>query len=138
MASGAARWIAFLVFGLCAAGAGARAQDVAQEVWSPGRIIGDIGEQTGLHDKVPPAPGFVVKTRPPEGELDYRPLEPTQAESPPDTGAAARAAGQELDAAIAKNRRLVTGVPAPAPRNPMNKPKKGMDPFDSGQDAASN
>lgn len=138
MTSGAARLIALVVYGLCAAGAGARAQEASQDVWSPGRIIGDLGETSGLHDKVPPAPGFVAKTRPPEWELDYRPLEPTGAEAPPDAGAAARAAGKELDAAKAANRRLATGVATPPARKPANRPKKGMDPFDSGDEAATN
>lgn len=134
----ARRLIALVVFGLCAAGAGAQAQQTSQDVWSPGRIIGDIGETSGLHDKAPSAPAFVAKTRPPEWELDYRPLEPTQAEAPPDASAAAQAVGQELDAAKAANRKLATGVSAPAARKPANRPKKGMDPFDSGDEAATN
>ncbi len=130
---------AIVVFCLLAARIDARAQDASRDVWSPGRIIGDIGESTGLHDKVPPAPPFVARTRPPEWELDYRPLDPTQAEAPPDVNAAARAAGKELDAARAANRRLATGVAASAPaRKPANGTKKGMDPFDTGDAAATN
>ena len=91
-----------------------------------------------MHDKVPPAPAFVVKTRPPEWELEYRPLEPTQAETPPDANAAARAVGEELDAARAANRRLATGVPASTGRKPTDRPKKAIDPFDAGDDAATN
>ena len=138
MTLGGPRLIALVVFGLRAAGAGALAQETSQDVWSPGRIIGDIGETSGLHDKVPPAPAFVAKTRPPEWELDYRPLDPTQAEAPPDASAAAQAVGQELDAAKAANRRLATGDSAPAARRSANRPKKGMDPFDSGDEASTN
>ena len=61
MTSGPLRLIALVVFSLCSAGA--QAQQASQDVWSPGRIIGDIGETTGIHDKVPPAPAFVVNTR---------------------------------------------------------------------------
>jgi len=135
MVTRAAAALAIMITGLCAVMASAMGQEASQDVWSPGRIIGDIGETSGLHVKVPPAPAFVVKTRPPEWELDYRPLEPTQAEPPPDVSAAARAAGKELDAARAANRRLATGVPASAGRKPPGNPKKGMDPFDSGDDA---
>lgn len=138
MMTRAAETAAIVILGLYAATAGLRAQENARDVWSPGRIIGDMGESTGLHDKVPPAPAFVVKTRPPEWELDYRPLEPTEAESPTDVNAAALAAGRDLDAAKAANRRLATGVSASAARKPPAKPKKGMDPFDSGDDAATN
>lgn len=138
MVTRAAAALAIMISGLCGVVASARGQEASQDVWSPGRIIGDIGESSGLHDKVPPAPGFVVRTRPPEWELDYRPLEPTQAEPPQDVNAAARATGKELDAARAANRRLATGVPAPVGRKPPGKPKKGMDPFDSGDDAATN
>jgi hypothetical protein len=136
MTSGAFRLIALVVFGLCSAGA--QAQQASQDVWSPGRIIGYIGETTGIHDKVPPAPAFVAKTRPPEWELDYRPLDPTQAEAPPNANAAAQAVGQELDAAKAANRRLATGGAAPAARKPANRPKKGMDPFDDADGATTN
>jgi len=138
MTSGAARRTALVVVALFAANAGAWAQEANQDVWSPGRIIGDLAETSGLHDKVPPAPAFVAKTRPPEWELDYRPLEPTQAEAPPDAGSAARAAGQELEAAKAENRRLATGAVAPASRKPASRSKKGVDPFDAGDDASIN
>ena len=134
----AARRAGLAMFCLCALQAGAGAQETSQDVWSPGRIIGDISESTGIHVKAPPAPTFVTKTRPPEWELDYRPLEATTAEPPPDAGSAARAAGQELDAARAENRRLATGVPAPVAKNPAGRPKKGMDPFDSNDDATTN
>ena len=134
-AAGAA---AMAIVGFCAALTSARAQEATRDVWSPGRIIGDMGESSGLHDKVPQPPEFVLKTRPPEWGLDYRPLEPTTADSsPPDVNAATLAAGKELDAAKAANRRLATGVPAPAVRKPANKQKKGMDPFDS-DDSATN
>ncbi len=130
---------AIVVFCLLAPRMTTQAQEASQDIWSPGRIIGDIGESTGLHDKVPPAPDFVVKTRPPDWELDYRPLDPTQAETPTDVNAAARAAGRELDAAKAANRRLATGVAASAAaRKPASSPKKGMDPFDAGEEAATN
>jgi hypothetical protein len=138
MVTRAAGVLAIVISCFCSGMASAGAQEASQEVWSPGRIIGDIGESSGLHVKVPPAPAFVVKSRPPEWELDYRPLEPTQAEPPPDVNAAARAVGKELDAARAANRRLATGVPAPASRIQTDRPKKGIDPFDASDDAATN
>ena len=112
------------------------ADAMAQDVWSPGRIIGDINEKTGVHDKVPQAPAFVTKNRRPEWELDYQPLMPTQAESPPNSSAAANAAGQELDAARAVNESRAKSVPAPTVQKKPSKTPKAMDPFE-GTDAAS-
>lgn len=129
---------AIVMLGWIAGHAGARAEDAARDVQSLGRAVSEIGESMGLREKVPPAPAFVVKTRPPEQELDYRPLDPTEAESPQDAYAAARAAGQELDAAGAVNRRLATGVAPPPARPAATRPKKGMDPFDSADNPATN
>lgn len=119
---------------LFSCGAGARAQDV----WSPGRIIGDINEKTGVHDKVPQAPAFVTKTRRPEWELDYQPLMPTQAESPPNVSATANATGQELDAARADNESRAKSVPAPQVQKKPSKLPRAMDPFESTDGAAAN
>ena len=112
------------------------ADAMAQDVWSPGRIIGDIGEKSGVHDKVPPAPAFVTKTRRPEWELEYQPLMPTTAEKPPNVGATANSAGRELDAARAVNESRARGVPAPAAEKKATNTPKAMDPFE-GTDAAS-
>ena len=112
------------------------ADAMAQDVWSPGRIIGDISERSGVHDKVPPAPAFVTKTRRPEWELEYQPLMPTTAEKPPNVGATTNSAGRELDAARAVNESRARGVPAPAAEKKATKTPKAMDPFE-GTDAAS-
>ncbi len=112
------------------------ADAMAQDVWSPGRIIGDINEKTGVHEKVPQAPAFVSKTRRPEWELDYEPLMPTQAEGPPNVSATANSAGQELDAARAVNESMAKSVPAPVAPKKASKTPKAMDPFE-GTDAAS-
>ena len=112
------------------------ADAMAQDVWSPGRIIGDINEKTGVHEKVPQAPAFVSKTRRPEWELDYEPLKPTQAEAPPNVSATANSAGRELDAARAVNENRARGVPALAAEKKATKNPKAMDPFE-GTDAAS-
>jgi hypothetical protein len=122
-----------MVCSLFSYGAGAMAQDV----WSPGRIIGDINEMTGVHEKVPKAPAFVTKTHRPEWELDYQPLMPTQSESPPNVSATANAAGQELDAARAVNENMAKSVPAPiTQKKSPSKTPKAMDPFE-GLDGAS-
>ena len=123
-----------MLSGLLSCGSAAMAQDV----WSPGRIIGDINEKTGLHEKIPQAPAFVTKTRRPEWELDYQPLMPTQAESPPNVSATANSAGQELDAARAANESMAKSVPAPVVQKKQSKPPKAMDPFDTPDDASTN
>ena len=114
------------------------ADAMAQDVWSPGRIIGDINEKTGVHEKVPQAPAFVSKTRRPEWELEYQPLMPTTAEKPPNVGATANSAGRELDAARAVNENRARGVPAPAAEKKATKNPKAMDPFEGTAAASTN
>ncbi len=108
------RFAVCLLVGLFAA-AGAR----AEQIGSPGGLIGGIMQGLGLGPTVPPAADFVVRSRPDPDRLDYLPLRPTppgfleNANLPLVRFEAEQDAIRGLEDARARNRAQATRVGAP-------------------------
>jgi hypothetical protein len=84
---------------------------LAQEPTTGGQAIGAIFNGLGLRKPPGPAPDFVTNSRP--AALDYAPLAPAPEKAKRRSPAEMQAAGDELDKAIAQNRRRAARVKIP-------------------------
>jgi hypothetical protein len=84
---------------------------LAQEPTTGGRAIGAIFDGLGLRKPPGPAPDFVTNSRP--ETLDYAPLAPAPEKAKKRSPSEMQAVGDELDRAIAQNRRRAARVKIP-------------------------
>jgi hypothetical protein len=84
---------------------------LAQEPTTGGRAIGAIFDGLGLRKPPGPAPDFVTNSR--QETLDYAPLAPAPEKAKKRSPAEMQAVGDELDRAIAQNRRRAARVKIP-------------------------
>jgi hypothetical protein len=104
---------------LCGEAAAQEAGEAAsQETTYGGAAIGNVLETLHLRQTPPPAPDFVVRSRPAPDSLEYQPMKPTEKPTGKKTPAQLDALGAELEGALERNRKAGArvAVPDPAPR----------------------
>jgi hypothetical protein len=91
---------------------------------SVGEAVGNFLDATKLRVAPPDAADFVKQSRP--DKLDYAPLSPGKEQGPPTkkTGAELDAIGEDLSAALSRNKRAAARVAVPDSGAPAKKPKK--------------
>jgi hypothetical protein len=85
----------------------------AQEMSTPGQIIGDMYDALHFRPERPATPDFVEQSRKDPNTLDYRPMAPAEKSQKQKTPAELDALGAELEGALARNQRAAASVKTP-------------------------